>query len=105
MKTSEHLRAMRDLLAVPERWTKNCMARTADYAKTHSLDPLAVSWCLEGACYKTIGSTNQLAGVLDFLWSATDGCITYWNDWIGRTHAEVIALLDAAIALAESEGK
>lgn len=111
------LKAVRELLAVPERWTVEYLARNSDGKNVPDDDPAATRFCLVGAIYKISiegGETSrygyELGRVVDlirFIGEVAYGhqlpprSLADWNDQPGRTHAEVLALLDKAIATAE----
>lgn len=130
MKTAEKLEALRkvrELLAVPERWTQGAMCRDdrgndLDYRPwqaEHELEgarPVPVCFCLVGATAQVMGGVREsmaldavLLRVLEFdglledeSRFGHDGEDLYeWND--EHTHAEVLDLLDRTIALFESE--
>jgi hypothetical protein len=103
MTTLDVLKAARALISDPARWTQNVMARDADGGQyTFGCAPQTVSWCALGALQHITGkaSTN---GALDALDTQLPIYITidYFNDT--HTHAEVLALFDAAIARLERE--
>jgi hypothetical protein len=79
------------LLAAPERWTKECLARDAQGVGVMTTSPNAVSWCVLGAAYKIYGEEafmkmHQLADHL-----GQDSCTETvdWNNCIA-THTELI---------------
>lgn len=104
----------RELLADPKRWAKGASALD-EYGQPASDeidggshldegDPLAdcaVCWCLVGACQKVAGEIiwfddRRFAALHQVL--GTDQ-IGPWQDVEERTHADVLAALDLAIAL------
>lgn len=104
----EDLKAVRSLLSVPERWTKNVYAR-AGKKRIGPLNDEATCWCVLGAvrrvtklpedsAYFTV-VTSAIAAQLP------EGAprIHKWNDDPSRTHADVLALLDKAIAAEEQK--
>lgn len=96
----ETLRKMRELLSVPERWTQRRCARNENGFEVPPDSPGAVCFCLIGAAGKVTGNFGLPLDVLDKL-TFPEPC-SVWQDAPGRTHAEVIDLLDRAIA--QSEG-
>ena len=106
MKPSEQLRAAQVLVA--RGWCRRHMAEDALGRSVHVNDLAKISatkYCLIGACY-AVGAIGVGAVVRQYLrrilrveWEGD------WNDAPGRTQAEVLAAFDAAIALAESEGR
>ena len=102
----DDLKAVRDLLSVPERWTKGAHARDL---VGHTVPPagvVAVCWCLDGAALKLAGGdmhTPRYRNIERALTAAIDGGnYSVWNDAPRRIHADVLALLDKAIAAEES---
>ena len=89
------LQEVRDLISLPERWTKTFFARNAQGEGLWHEDSGAVCWCLTGACAKVdgdiFGSTHTALKA-----RLTSGEMSWFND--NHTHAEVLAFLDAAIA-------
>lgn len=107
----EDLKAIRELLSVPERWTQGTGARNELGYKVAISNDQAVCWCIDGAAVKVTtrgggggGSILRYEALVqafayihpDFVW---------WNDAPERTHAEVLALLDKAIDIARAEGR
>lgn len=104
------MREMRELLAEPERWTQRVLARTETHEATAPYYSDAVSWCLGGAIQKVIGELSPTIGysirnALDLAMrrqgSRAFNYVT-WNDWTGRRHTDVLALLDLAIEIEEA---
>lgn len=93
MTTLELLRGVRELLAVPERWTKKAFARTATGTICNDTQDVAVAWCIRGAAYRLGLGHDEFCSSM--LYSPND--LSRWNDAPERTHAEVLARLDAAI--------
>lgn len=96
---------MRALLARDGGWTQGACARDADGKEVDEMSVRAVSFDLLGALTRAgVGqpaqtSNDAMARLLDRISSKTLGD---WNDAPGRTQAEAVALLDAAIAGATS---
>lgn len=88
----ETLKAMRDLLSEPERWTKGVCARDARGFMTDSVKDNAVCWCLMGAANRVTNYTWSERELTKFF---PGGNIAKFND--RSTHAEVLAKLDDAI--------
>lgn len=108
MNDRELLTGIRELLAVPERWTKGWFARDKEWNPRAADSPDATCWCLYGAAMKVGGAEgNQATGRLAI--SLRD-CIPAWcrrgelsyiaefNDDPETTHEQIIAALDCAIA-------
>lgn len=99
MKTEvEKLKAARAL--IEKGWTQKWFARDAAGDVCNSSSPNAVCWCVIGACHATGIPDDTIA------YMARTQKIAYlprWNDAPDRTQAEVLALFDKAIALAERD--
>jgi hypothetical protein len=103
MTPLETLKAARDLISDPARWTQGEYARDANRIRTQIASDEAVCFCAQGAIYRVGGISH----VLDAEMHLNSTCrkrfgrgVYSFNDT--HTHAEVIALFDAAIA--ELEG-
>lgn len=102
-QTLQDLTAVRALLESPEKWTQGVFARDTDSLSVEPDSASAVSWCLIGAIRQVAHNLDDRApreqamkrAVSPFV--AANIPIVEWNDKDGRTHAEVIGLLDAAI--------
>lgn len=94
MTTLETLKAMRELLSAPERWTKGECARDASGNRVDISSPDATCFCLIGAA-GLVGEFKSVMDLLDRL--VAPGPASCWQDAPERTHAEVLALLDRAI--------
>lgn len=99
----------RAILASPSSWTKGEVARTEDGRPTWVDDPQATCFCAIGAIRRAIfvlhGRFMQLripTQVLCALGFDEPDCMD-WNDDPDRTHAEVLALFDAAISTLAEE--
>jgi len=103
----EVLKGARDLLADPERWCKGAFALDAHgNLLADGFEPGACKWCLAGAIEKISGrSSMEYEPALGRLNRIVQGSantpitLVSWHDEEERTHAEVLALLDAAIRL------
>lgn len=95
VKTSEILRAARGLIETPDRWWTGDSSTCRGECALTAIDRVC------GGSYETgepaIGSLARVIGVAD---PCAD--IPRWNDAEGRTHAEVLAAFDTAIAYAEA---
>lgn len=102
----DDLKAVRELLSVPERWTKDSMARAADGKDIDYASRKARCWCLYGAATKVTNHElirgRDLRDVIRNHIGGPGVTIMTWNDAPGRTHADVLALLDRAIAAEEA---
>ncbi len=102
------LRAAREKIATPERWTKGAAARDVNGGKVDAASPLAVCWCANGAIYSK-PSPYLRPGLRD---SATENLrmllpigfyVSTFNDAPTTTHADILALFDRAIAAEEKQ--
>ena len=101
MTTLKILTATRVLIAEPARWTKGAYARNRNGDEIEHDRPGAVCWCLVGALKKAGHFTWDLeipADVTACLRKVGVRSQTIWNDAKRRTHAQVVAMLDRAIA-------
>jgi hypothetical protein len=95
------LKAARDKIADPKNWTQGVSARNHDGKYTNPCNYDAVSWCASGALYSAADTSHELyheaiaalAGIPAPL-GAVDKVVEI-NDH--GTHAEVLAMFDAAI--------
>lgn len=108
MTPVEILEKARELLSDPKRWTRDALAMTA--RGKHLSDPTdrrAACWCVFGAIMKCSGEVSGALNAADVFeranWFGDDESFSSWNDRPERTHAEVLAAIDSAIALARSE--
>src|SRR6185369_1255158 len=98
------LKAARDLISEPARWTTGCMAKNSMGVQ---VDPRAP----EAACFCAMGAIKRASRDLGSEWDARDalrtevgnaqGSIALFND--NGTHAEIIAAWDRAIAKLEAQ--
>lgn len=105
MTVVDLLKAARELISVPERWTRKAMARDRYNAPVLATSSKAVCWCLDGALLM-VGAGVPFKLIHDaegFLTRASGWCFISWQDHFSRTHAEVMAMCGRAIALAEAE--
>lgn len=102
MTPLETLKAARQLISDPAKWTQGELARDADGKQVPPLDDNATCWCSIGALRKAAGFGDIYKGPFGALYFKvpTKGSVSDFNDT--HTHAEVLALFDAAIA--ELEG-
>lgn len=117
MKATDFLKTARDLIADPERWTKGAYARHRDGELCAIEDKGACQWCAIGALFwaTDVADTDEADEEIEdisterfamgMLYDATcalgaRGGVAEFNDAPERTHEEVMALYDKAIALA-----
>lgn len=107
MKTSEVLKAGRALIDTPEKWTKGVSARMADGRGCSPWDDAAVCFCSIGALDRLHRATasyeeaQEALKVLRFVSYVQTGIdeVFRFND--SHSHAEVLAVWDAAIKIAK----
>lgn len=108
MTTLEVLRGMRELLAVPGQRCRLAQARDKQGNAVSCHDLNACSWCLIWSAEKVAGKHNPagINGAIDALRNAKTAPegLMYWNDHIA-TDAQVVELLDRAIASQEAKEK
>lgn len=99
-QTRESLLATRRLLRTPDCSTQWAAARTAAGLATHPLDPQAVAWSLLGAVQLACTGARRSARepVIELLSQIVGGSLDPWNDLASRSHADVLTVLDAALA-------
>jgi hypothetical protein len=97
----------RALIADPDHWTRNVLARNAAGYSVHWCDPAATKWCAVGAIYRSayelVGSKQEGARIGK---EVAKGIAPIWfgrslmtvNDM--RGHAAVLARFDKALAAA-----
>lgn len=117
MESIEVLRGARELLTDPARWVHhgplavNAEGKPAGEPddpewgwvddEGDSLAEDATAWCLVGACQRAAGEAIWFTDpLLQPLRDAINSPLPLgqWNDQPGRTHADVLTALDAAIA-------
>lgn len=108
MKTTvEILTAARELLSVPERWTKGSPARTSDGTMTDARSEDAVCWCARGALQRVSDCCDEVYASRAILRQATGNYgfkdYVYLNDLPKTTHADILSLFDRAIELARKK--
>lgn len=93
----EVLRAARECIRDPERWTTNVLARDACGDSVHPTDDHAVRFCAVGAVHAQAG--QDYAPIWYLHQAAGDSSPQVIND--AGDHAAVLAMYDRAIGLAE----
>ena len=97
----EHLNEIRELLA--KGWTQVALARDQRGHDVSVMSENAVSFCVVGAMRRSSRGLARLWSIHHALRELTNGTISAWNDDPTRTHAQVLALIDRAIEIAEAE--
>jgi hypothetical protein len=115
MRQATYLRAVRELLAEPERWTKKAIARDAAGKATDVYDERAVSRCLGGARLEAERDCRPYDPLRLMRISDEDRALhqsvrkrgfegfVSFNDAPQTTHSDILAVLDEAIAAYERE--
>lgn len=100
---ADNLRAAKALIDTPEKWTKGAFARGRHGFSVDVSSPIATCFCLRGAVHAVTGNGRRTRDVFSALERAVGRRgLAQWNDRISRTHADVMAAFDQAIAAAES---
>lgn len=98
------LRAARDKIAEPNHWTKGEYARDKNGNSVDAQAPDAVCWCARGAFYAVRPHGDNMHALVHLREAiherAGHGGIVRLND--GSDHADVLAVFDRAIQLAEA---
>lgn len=106
--THDVLVKARALIDKPEAWTKGALARASTGRRAREDGPGAVCWCVSGAIICANGGQYHRGAFRAFEASLGPNrpVIPHWNDAPERTHAEVLAAFDRAIAssLPDSQG-
>lgn len=113
MTTLEILKAARELISAPERWTKGHFAKNGAGIATYCRSSSAVCWCASGATAWVVQDEDASSGVADdidadvelakTLGGSNPGDVASFNDQPTTTHAEVLALFDRTIARLEAQ--
>lgn len=109
------LRAMREKIGTPERWTKKVSARNVEGHYVNVRNPDAVCWCVSGA-HDAVDWPRP--GVYAAAWEALldaagkrtnrlgagSASVTNFNDLDTTRHEDVLALIDEAFEIASAGG-
>lgn len=96
----EILKEARELISVPERWTKMAYARDAVGNAVNWNDPTAYCWCSLGALHRAAENRALYHLAREFLRSSTPKTIADFND--ETDHPTVLKAFDLAISKAEA---
>lgn len=98
------------LVRIERGWCQHVYARDANGFEAKALDESARSWCALGALTLKTEETDeeQQRNVLHILYTALEDMtghreVSLWNDQLGRTQEQVIALYKHAIKLAKKK--
>lgn len=100
------LQAARKLLSKEERWTRGGLARDSDGVIVEPQAKEAVCWCAMGAVHKQRGPSRSEAAAERRLFETmpetyrNGGYLGQYNDDPNRTHPDLLAWIDRAIAAA-----
>lgn len=111
MKSSQVLMKAKELIATPDAWTKDELAKDAFGVATDPLGPNARCYCSIGATIKAnhfYGSTSNTRSraylsmaVQELVPETTIPAVSDYNDT--HTHEEVMTMFNKAIALAKED--
>lgn len=102
MKPVTILKRARKLIESPARWIKGACARSENGCIVSTASTLAHSFCAYGALAAVAKIRGDFEPAEKYLQRATRARhLMVWNDQSKRTHAQVLAAYDKAIALAE----
>lgn len=100
MTPKEILIAARAKIEAPERWTQGAYAKDVDGQQADPCGKRAICWCIYGAVMATTDGDYHKEHSATVLIGEIVNNIARWNDAPTRTHAEVLAAFDRAIAAA-----
>ena len=100
MNVVDYLRSARALIAEPEHWTQHSYYRDANGNPVPPSKQPIFSYCAVGACDRVVSITAPISTYHDVttalkLAAASSESLARFNDT--HTHAEVLAVFDAAI--------
>jgi hypothetical protein len=109
-RVAELLLYAKGLVDTPPKWTTGSSARDAKRKRVYPVVPEAVCFCMTGALSRArwdTAETDEVFGMAHSLlpwerdyWYVQS--VPAWNDFEGRTHAQVLAAFDSAAAKANS---
>ena len=108
MTAVEALRRAKELLSDPAKWTKGAMARGTWGVSCGVAFVGADCFCANGALLSLYRGTGECTASGASLWLSAAAQklgfenVTAMNDAAGTTHADIMALYDRAILLAEA---
>lgn len=97
------LRAAREKIRKPEAWIRLGFARNADMQWVSPRNPMACTFCMEGAIEATV-PPHEHGFALAVAAETVGGNVAAWNDRAGRTHAHIIAAMGLAMMWARRMG-
>ena len=100
-EVADVLRAAREKIAVPERWTQGTFARQKEGNPIGPLEPNAVCWCALGAVIAVAGRSLPALYARATINRMYGGDFAWFNDTSTTHHADILAVFDRAIAAEE----
>ena len=102
MSELQALKAARERISTPDRWTKGAFARSRDGNEVHFTSSSASCWCAMGAL--GIEAPSCYAPSLSKSIPKDSGAFTLaqYNDRPATTHEDIMALFDRAIELSQA---
>lgn len=108
----ERLKIARALIATPEQWTQDALARNQIGVRIPVDSPHAICFCSLGALRRSFVDAHE-SDFSDEFWSTVSELtchlpprsgsdLVFFNDTTGRTHEQVLAVFDAAIERLET---
>lgn len=101
MTPREVLVAARELVSVPERWTRGAFARDENGDRCSTVS--GVRFCVHGAIKhfaQSVFVSDQVASVFAIANGVANDRISDFNDDPETTHPDIVAVFDRAIAAA-----
>jgi hypothetical protein len=103
--TLEILKAARALITPEGAWTQHSCARDVHGIPVDFYSKKAVCFCAYGAIRRSLNMNTygeKIPSNMGFFKKMFGGSIVAFNDFVGRTQAEVLAKFDEAIAAFEA---
>ena len=102
------LKMARGFIQEPDAWVQECHAQNHIGEEEDPESPDAVSFCLEGAILRALTELEEVGRgdallEIDAEVMSSDEHICEWNDSPERTHAEVLARVNATLERLERE--
>ena len=104
------LKMARGFIQEPDAWMKEWHAQNHIGQETGPTEPDAVCFCLEGAIIRALSELLEvdedellLKEINDEVMSKNEDSMVIWNDSPQRTHAQVLARVDATLERLERE--
>lgn len=106
-QTLADLKALKELLSKPERWTQGAYARDIAGHQVSEEDSSACCFCLSGAMYKVSNgqdSSQRWDNILEAMFPGCHcGAAIRFNEQLGRTHQEILGKINEGIVWIETE--